>query len=122
MLIRGPDPSDPVPDSIERDPLNAKWWKSGNLLVKIEIRLKSEEFDDRPDAMVPDFDRDLDVCNENASFRCALDPKKLDAKEFLAILQEKGIGGVQGYFWAFLENGNEELVIITDPILPAQPW
>ena len=98
-----------------------QWQKSGNLLVKIQAIIRFEDRSDGGDT-IPDPDRDLFVYNEDRNFQCLLDPKKLDAKEFISILREKGIGSTTGYFWAFLEKDKPDLVVITDPILPAQSW
>ena len=98
------------------------WHKDGNLLVKVQAQCKSEDRSDGSSVTVQSPDHDLRVYNESRNFQCMLDSKKLDAVEFLSIMREKAIGGTKGYFWAFMEKGKSELVIITDPILPAQSW
>ena len=104
-----------------------EWKRSGNLLVKIQAGLKDRSppdwarTDGKPGASV-NYDSEILVYNEKRNFQCMLDPKKLDAKELLSVIEEKGIGGIKGYFWVFMEKGKSELVVITDPILPAQSW
>ena len=61
--------------------------------------------------------------NQKRNFHCYLDPKALDGVDFMAILKEKGVGGCKAYCWAFMEEGRRDtLVVITNPVLPAQPW
>jgi hypothetical protein len=62
------------------------------------------------------------VYNEDRKFECMLDPKALDVADVRAVIQEKGIQGSKGYFWAYMEKGKNEIIIITDPILPAESW
>ena len=74
------------------------------------------------DGFIPDLNSDMVAFNEKRNFRCQLDPKMFDAPELISIIRQKGVGRVKGYFWAFMEQGKPELTVITDPILPAQPW
>ena len=97
-----------------------EWQKSGNLLVKIQPELKTRADGERGAAV--SHDADMLVYNEKRNFQCFLDPKKLDAKDLLSVIEEKGVGGIKGYFWVFMEKGKSDLVVITDPILPAQSW
>ena len=101
-----------------------EWQKSGNLLVKIQAGLKAKTDWDWGDGSIVTacHDSDMLVYNEKRNFQCFLDPKKLDAKELLSVIEEKGIGGMKGYFWVFMEKGESDLIVITDPMLPAQSW
>lgn len=95
---------------------NDEWQKSGNLFVKIQALLNPDDFS-------INMDGKLLVYNEKRNFRCSLDPHKLQAKELLAIIRDRGVDGAKGYFWAFMEAEKPtELIVITDPVHPAQPW
>jgi len=103
------------------DSYNEEVKKHGNLLVKIQVGLN--QFPDATVGSVPDLDynRQLAVYNKSKSFRCFLDPHKLDGQELISIIKEKGVGG-KGYFWSFMESGEPHLTVITDPVHRAQPW
>jgi len=63
------------------------------------------------------------IYNEDKSFYCFGNTLALDGREIRRIIREKGNeGGLKAYFKAFVEPGKKELVLITNPILPAQPW
>lgn len=121
---RRPDVLDlKVPDLFEA--YTEEWKKSGNLLLKIQAAKKKKRVSKKlrtGDDFVPDLNADMLAYNEGKTFQCMLDPKKLDAPDLLAIIEEKGVMGIKAYFWAYMEPGKNELIVITDPIHPAQPW
>ena len=76
-----------------------------------------------PDDFCIDMDGKLLVYNEKRNFQCTIDPRKLEAQELLSVIRDRGVGGVKAYFWAFMEVGKpNELIVVTDPIHPAQSW
>jgi len=83
--------------------------KNGNLVVKVQ-------------APTGGAIGEFLIYNESKEFCCTGDAHALDAEDVRAVLKTKGIFGCKGYFWAYMESKNQELVLITDPILPAQPW
>jgi len=103
------------------DENNDKVKTNGNMLIKVQVMLKS--FLDPTVGSVPDVDYGgkLMVYNEGKSFRCFMDPHKLDGQELISIIKVKGVAG-KGYFWAFMKPGQKHLTVITDPIHRAQPW
>jgi len=119
-----------VPESLKHlasrlyDVYNDEWNEKGNMMLKIQmVRDVSDLFNLDVSLSSPtDRDSNMYAYNEKKTFQCRLDPKKLDAPELKSIIQEKGIGGLKGYFWAFMEKGKSEVGVITDPIHPAQSW
>ena len=93
----------------------SEYNRKGNLLLKLQAAIdesKNQINDDYP----------LTAYNEDRKFLCRLDPNALDAAEVKAILVERGGFVFKAYFWAFMERGSNELVILTEPRLPAQTW
>ena len=89
--------------------------EKGNLLLKISgarEMMKKE--------MVPD--QGFIAYNKDHSFMCWLDRNALDAEDFKKVLVERGGKNFKAYFWAFMEKGKNEITVITEPRLPAQPW
>ena len=61
--------------------------------------------------------------DEERKFYFRLSPDELDAAKFRIFLRERGIERSKGYFWASVdETSRYELVVVTNPMLPAQPW
>jgi len=98
------------------DVYTEEWKKNGNLLLKIQTARKPG-YDS-----APDFSASMLAYNEGKAFQCMLDPKKLDGPELISIIRKRGIGSIKAYFWAFMEPGKQELIVITDPVHAAQPW
>jgi len=82
--------------------------REGNIIVKVQISILSSAH--------------MLVYNQDKSFNCICDPEKLDAADVATLIKERGIDGLKAYFWAFMEPGNKDLILVTDPVLPAQPW
>jgi len=82
--------------------------KRGNLVVKVQ-------------SPVSGCKGDFLIYNEDRKFSCMADSDALDADDVRAILKSKGVLN-KGYFWAYMESGCKDLVLITDPMLPAQSW
>ena len=103
------------------DAYNDETKEKGNLLLKIQVGLNGPI--DARLGSVPEIDwnRKLAVYNESKSFRCFLDPHKLDGQALISIIRDKGYAG-KGYFWAVMESGQQQLTVITDPVHRAQPW
>merc|ERR1712087_541145 len=99
------------------DSYDDEFKKNGNMLVKIQVGINP--FSTSAGSGPPvDYNRKLAVYNKTKSFRCFLDPHKLDGQELIAIIDKRGIG--KGYFWAFMERGQQQLTVITDPVHRAQ--
>ena len=99
--------------------------KKGNLLLKVQVAKMMKPTDtlvDRINGYVPNPNKSLLAYNEGRSFQCLIDPKKLDGPKLISIIGKKGLMGIKAYFWAYMEPEKQELVVITDPIHPAQPW
>jgi len=97
-----------------------EWKKSGNLLLKIQAAKLNSRTNTHDSS--PNPDSDLLAYNEARNFMCYLDPKKLDGPELFSVIKEKGVGTIKAYFWAYMEPGKQELIVITDPVHAAQPW
>ena len=80
--------------------------------------LKIQPMVDDARRILPDVD--MMAYNEDRTFFCRLDAHALDADAFKEALIKRGV--IKGYFWAFMEEGKQEIVAITEPKLPAQPW
>jgi len=87
--------------------------KKGNLLLKIQVGLGPMRRSIAPDQKMMAY-------NEDRTFLCYLEPHALDGENFIGMMVKRG--EMKGYFWAFMEKGKNEIVVITDPKLPAQPW
>ena len=103
-------------DTVEADRLyqlySQEYNKKGNLLLKIQAGYDHQ-------SKTVNTESPILAYNEDNSFRCFLDQTALDAPELIRILVERGS---RGYFWAFMERGKNEVIVITDPRIPAQPW
>jgi len=97
-------------EDIIKDKIN----KEGNIIVKVQIPLGLADGYFAGGLLL--------VYNQDRSFctRCSADD--LDGKEVVKIIKDDGVGGLKAYFWAFMEPGKQELVLVTDPVLPAQSW
>ena len=91
--------------------------KKGNLLLKVRAdgTVESGQF-------ILNRDSPLLTFNKEESFFGELDPFALDAEEVKDIILERGRWSGQAYFWAFMEEGKQELILITEPRIPAQTW
>ena len=97
--------------------------KSGNLLLKIQCYLRFiERGQGLEEIREIDHDKPFIAYNKDRTFWCHLDSQSLDAEDVKAILTERGGVALKAYFWAFMEAGRNEVVLITEPRLPAQPW
>ena len=104
------------------DIYSQEYKKKGNLLVKIQCMLKFIPGPGLEPRRAINRDAGFRAYNEDRSFDCWLDAHAGDAEEVRAILTERGKLAFKGYFWAFMEPGKNEVVIITEPRIPAQPW
>ena len=104
-----------------------KSWQKGGNILKIQVCC-----DDPENSSMLVYSKDREICFHANS-------KQLDGPHVVSLIQKKGVKGVtgsinkkgapgvaatrglKGYFLAFVEK-YEEIVIITDPMLPAQPW
>ena len=87
--------------------------KNGDMVLKIQVPMESPAID--PNGLLYAYDKDR-------SFRCFLDKKKLDAEEVIHLISAKGMLGVKGYFSAFMEEGKQELCLITDSFNANLGW
>ena len=112
------DEKKPTPDALY-NAYAEEWKKSGNLLLKIQVAKLPCKLGEEAE---PNPNSDMLAYNEARNFKCMLDAKKLDAPELFSIIKEKGIMKIKAYFWAYMEPGKQELIVITDPVHAAQPW
>jgi hypothetical protein len=95
------------------------WDKNGNLILKLQIRSS-----DSGSIFEPiEESGPILTYDEAKSIFCYLSKTELDGPAVVNLLIQNGIGKSKAYFYAYLEEDKpDEIVIITDPMLPAQPW
>lgn len=64
---------------------------------------------------------DLLVYNKTRSFQAMITGTTKEGKELAEIVRSRGINGQKGYFLACMEKEGE-LTVVTDKLLPTQPW
>ena len=76
-----------------------------------------------PTSMQPEV---MLVYNKTRSFQCQVDADRVtggpDARRLAALVRERGISGSKGYFNAYIDQETQELVVVSNAMLPAQPW
>ena len=98
---------------------NKAWSRGGNIL---KLQTLSRTVDGRR------VHRKILTYNKKRDLVLFLSPTELDGERMMAWMDEHGFKGqdprvdaAKGYFLGF-SDAEGELVLITDPVLPAQPW
>ena len=121
------DPPEPTTTQVRLfDPrFDSTKESGGNLLLKFQTPYDVYDGVSKHADMVfnPGLQNFIIAHDQHRKFYFKLSPDDFDALKFRSFLREKGIDRTRGYFWASLDETNRyELVVVTDPMLPAQPW
>jgi hypothetical protein len=91
------------------------WNKNGNLILKLQIPLTVGSVVVHSGLIL--------TYDETKRIFCHMNPTEMDGPEVVDLLKCDGICGAKAYFYAYVEKDKpDEIIIITNPVLPAQPW